>query len=56
MIMEETVDLWRLAVLDTSDNTEKNFLLKAPDHTKEGLIEILAEVHPEYNIIKIERK
>ena len=56
MIMEETIDLWKVAVLDTSNNTEKNFLLKAPDHTKEGLIEILAEVYPEYNIIKLERK
>ena len=56
MIMEEVIDLWRLVVRDTSDDTEKNFLLKAPDYTKERLIELLAEVHPEYNIIKIERK
>ena len=47
---------WSLAVLDTSDNTEKSFLLKALDYEKERLIELLAEVHPEYNIIKIERK
>jgi len=52
----ESDQLWKLTVLDTRDNTEKNFLMKALDYEKERLIEILAEVHPEYNIIKIERK
>ena len=51
----ESEQLWKLTVLDTSDNTEKNFLMKAPDYKKERLMEILAEVHPEYNNVELHR-
>ena len=45
---------WKLAVLDTSDNTEKKFLIKTAGYEKERLIEILLDVHPEYAKIRVE--
>ena len=45
---------WKLAVLDTSDNTEKKFLIKTTGYEKERLIEILLDVHPEYATIRVE--
>jgi uncharacterized protein involved in tolerance to divalent cations len=45
---------WKLAVLDTSDNTEKKFLIKTTGYEKERLIEILLDVHPEYAKIRVE--
>ena len=45
---------WKLAVLDTSDNTEKKFLIRTTDYEKERLIEILLDVHPEYAKIRVE--
>jgi ribosomal protein L31 len=45
---------WKLAVLDTSDNTEKKFLIKTTGYEKERLIEILLDVHPEYDKIRVE--
>ena len=51
----ESDELWKLAVFDTSDNTEKNFLMKAPDYEKERLLEILKEIHPEYDNVKLDK-
>ena len=45
---------WKLAVLDTSDNTEKKFLIRTTGYEKERLIEILLDVHPEYAKIRVE--
>jgi len=45
---------WKLAVLDTSDNTEKKFLIKTTGYEKERIIEILLDVHPEYATIRVE--
>ena len=45
---------WKLAILDTSDNTEKKFLIKTTGYEKERLIEILLDVHPEYAKIRVE--
>ena len=45
--------LWKVEVYDTSDETEKTFLIDALEYKRERLIEILSEVHPEYNIIKL---
>ena len=45
---------WKLAVLDTNDNTEKKFLIKTTGYEKERLIEILLDVHPEYAKIRVE--
>ena len=49
----ESEEKWKLVVFDTSDNTEKSFLLEAPDYEKERLVELLAEIHPEYEVIKL---
>ena len=51
----ESEEKWKLVVFDTSDNTEKSFLLGAPDYEKERLVELLAEIHPEYEVIKLVR-
>ena len=50
----EFEQLWKLAVLDTSDNTEKKFLIGTTDYKKERIIEILLDVHPEYAKIRVE--
>ena len=50
----EFEQLWKLAVLDTSDNTEKKFLIGTTDYKKERIIEILLDVHPEYATIRVE--
>lgn len=50
----EFEQLWKLAVLDTSDNTEKRFLIRTTDYEKERIIEILLDVHPEYAKIRVE--
>jgi|TARA_Y100000034_G_C6867297_1_gene395436 hypothetical protein len=51
----ESEKQWKLVVFDTSDNTEKNLLLEAPDYEKERLVELLTEIHPEYDVIKLVR-
>ena len=50
----EFEQLWKVAVLDTSDNTEKKFLIKTTGYEKERIIEILLDVHPEYAKIRVE--
>ena len=50
----EFEQLWKLAVLDTSDNTEKKFLIRTTGYEKERIIEILLDVHPEYATIRVE--
>ena len=48
------MSLWKVLVLDTSDNTEKSFRLKAESYTPKRIIEILLDVHPEYDNIRVE--
>ncbi len=48
-------DIWKVMVLDTGENTEKNFLIEALDYKKERLIEILSEIHPEYDNISLNK-
>jgi len=50
----EFEQLWKVAALDTSDNTEKKFLIKTTGYEKERIIEILLDVHPEYAKIRVE--
>ena len=50
----EFEQVWNVAVFDTSDNTEKKFLIKTTGYEKERLIEILLDVHPEYATIRVE--
>jgi len=50
----EFEQLWEVAVLDTTDNTEKKFLIKTGGYEKERIIEILLDVHPEYATIRVE--
>ena len=45
---------WEVSLLDTSDDTEKSFVLKAEGFERERIIEILLDIHPEYAKLRVE--
>tara|TARA_Y100000034_G_C6813689_1_gene365890 strand:+ start:634 stop:837 length:204 start_codon:yes stop_codon:yes gene_type:complete len=45
---------WEVSLLDTSDDTEKSFVLKAENYERKRIIEILLDVHPEYAKLRVE--
>jgi len=49
----EKGDIWEVIVFNTKDKTEQTFLIEALDYKKERLIEILSEIHPEYDNIRL---
>jgi hypothetical protein len=51
--MMEKGDIWEVIVFNTKDKTEQTFLIEALDYKKERLIEILSEIHPEYDNIRL---
>ena len=51
---DNKISFWKVSLLDTSDNTEKSFLLRAEDYEREKIIEILLDVHPEYAKLRVE--
>ena len=53
--MMEKGDIWEVTVFNTRDKIEQAFLIEALDYKKERLIEILSEVHPEYDNIRLNK-
>tara|TARA_Y100000310_G_C20126821_1_gene554021 strand:- start:329 stop:514 length:186 start_codon:yes stop_codon:yes gene_type:complete len=51
--MMEKGDIWEVIVFNTKDKAEQTFLIEALDYKKERLIEILSEIHPEYDNIRL---
>lgn len=45
---------WRALVFNAETQMEQSFVLQAP-YGEERILEVLAEVHPEYETIKLEQ-
>ena len=48
-------EIWKVVVFDTTHQIDKSFLIKAIGYERERLLEILIEVYPQYNNIRIEK-
>jgi hypothetical protein len=49
----KTGEMWKVVVFDTTRQIDKSFLIKAIGYERERLLEILIEVYPQYNNIRI---